>query len=74
MIVRLEHLALVRGFSKRPGFCRSGARRWFQRHGLDWAHFRHHGIDSAVLTATGDAMALALVATAEQTEDATHGR
>lgn len=74
MIVRLEHLALVRGFSTRPGFCRKGARAWFKRQQLDWDDFRHNGIDSAVLVATGDAFALALVAAAEQAEEATHGR
>lgn len=74
MIVRLEHLALVRGFSTRPGFCRKGARAWFKRYGMDWDGFRHDGIDSAVLTATGDAFALALVAAAEQAEESAHGR
>ena len=70
MIVRLEHLSLVRGFGPRAGFCRRGARAWFKRHRLDWDSFRHRGIDSTVLEATGDALALALVKAAETHERA----
>ncbi len=68
MIITLEHLAGVRGFSKAPGFCRSGARRWATRHGIDWAKFRHQGIDEAALLAIGDAFAVALVAHAHDME------
>ena len=66
MIIRLEHLAGVEGFNTRPGFCRSGARTWFKRHGLDWSGFRHDGIESDVLLKVGDAFALALVAHARK--------
>jgi len=73
MIITLEHLAGVRGFSVNPGFCRHGARAWARRHGIDWSHFRHHGIDEAALLAIGDAFALALVRHAHDME-ASHGR
>jgi hypothetical protein len=75
LIVKLEHLGAVRGFSSRPGFCRRGARCWFAAHDLDWNAFRHHGIDAAVLIATGDALALAVVDVARaQQQGADHGR
>lgn len=61
LIVTLGHLNTVPGFSKRPGFCRAGARRFFAAHGLDWSDFVLRGIHADKLTATGDAMALALV-------------
>lgn len=73
MIITMEHLGGVRGFSATPGFCRGGARRWAKSHDLDWAHFRHHGIDEAELLAIGDAFAIALVKHAHDME-ATHGR
>lgn len=42
-------------------YCAKGARRWAARLNLDWAAFVRDGIDSDVLIATGDAMALRLV-------------
>ena len=42
------------------GYCTRGARAWFQRHGIDWRQFRHTGLPSHVLEATGDAMAIKL--------------
>lgn len=74
MIVTLAHLALVRGFSAKPGFCRWGARQWFARYGLDWNAFRHAGIEADVLLATGDPMAAALVKAAADSMEAAHGR
>lgn len=76
LIVKLEHLGAVRGFSTQPGLCRRGARAWFAAHHLDWNAFRHDGIDAAVLTATGDAFALAVVdvAWAQQAQEILHGR
>ncbi len=41
--------------------CARGARAFFNRHGLDWSDFIRNGIDSSVLEATGDAMALRVV-------------
>ncbi|MFK2904581.1 hypothetical protein ISP17_11445 [Dyella ginsengisoli] len=73
MIVRLEHLAGVPGFSVRGGFCRRGARAWFARHQLDWNAFRHHGIDSAEIERIDDPFARATLAHVKQLE-ATDGR
>ena len=39
------------------GYCASGARRWFEAHGLDFRHFMGNGISAADLLATGDALA-----------------
>jgi len=61
MIVTTRHVFSVPGFSKRPGFCRSGTRAWFKAHGLDWSAFVRNGIEEAALTATGDPFALATV-------------
>lgn len=61
MIVTTRDLFTIPGFSRRPGFCRGGARRWFAAHGLDWSGFVKQGIEAEILVATGDAMALALV-------------
>jgi hypothetical protein len=72
VIVTIAHLRSVPGFTARRGFCARGGRAWFQRHGLDWSHFVRHGIDAEQLEATGDGMALALVAHARQ--EAAHGR
>lgn len=66
MKITLDHLAIVRGFSARPGFCRRGARQWFRQQGLDWDSFRKDGIDAEVLLATGDAFAIAIVAAAKE--------
>lgn len=68
MIVTTRHLFTIPGFNRRPGFCRSGARQWARLHGLDWQQFVRHGVDAGVLEATGDGMALALVAWARQCE------
>ncbi len=43
------------------GYCNRTARAFATRHNLDWSDFRKHGIDSAILLATGDAQALRLV-------------
>jgi len=76
LIITLEHLALVRGYTSRPGLCRAGARAWFAAHDLDWNAFRHHGIDANTLLATGDAFALAVVDVARQQQamEVDHGR
>lgn len=41
--------------------CSSGARAFFQRHGLDWQEFLRDGIEAEILVKTGDAMALQVV-------------
>ena len=43
------------------GMCSSGARVFFERHGLDWGDFLKNGIDVETVTKTGDAMALTVV-------------
>lgn len=58
MIVKRHHLDEMQ-----PRYCANGSRRWFARMGLDWAAFVRDGIESDVLEATGDAMALKLVET-----------
>lgn len=75
MIVTTRHVFTIPYFSRRPGFCRSGCRRWFADHNLDWADFVANGIDSERLEAIGDAFALATVkwARACAAKEACHG-
>lgn len=61
MIVRVQDLRRVTGFSANPGLCHRGARAWFQERGWDWPDFVRNGMDAERLRATGDAFALALV-------------
>ncbi len=72
MKVTVAHLRSVPGFSPKPGFCLGRSREWFKRHGLDWRDFVRNGIDAEKLEATGDGLALALVAHARK--EAAHGR
>ena len=58
----MNGLIITRSDMDELGYCARGARRWFARMGLDWAAFVRDGIDAALLEATGDAMALRLVA------------
>lgn len=43
------------------GHCVSGARDWFRAYDLDFRDFIRNGIDSEVLLATGDAMAVQVI-------------
>ena len=52
--------------------CVGGARPWFRRHGLDWQAFVANGVPAERLEATGDALALRVVAEARKRE-AEHG-
>lgn len=61
LIVTTRHLFTIPGYSPRQGFCRSGARRWFDVHGLDWQDFVRNGIPAERLESTGDGLAIALV-------------
>ena len=70
MIVRVQHLRLVTGYSTRPGICAKGAREWFEARGWDWRDFVRNGVDADRLRATGDAFAIALADAAE----AQHGQ
>lgn len=68
-MVTLEHMATIPGFSRRLGFCRQGGRAFAARHGLDWAAFVRDGIPASTLEATGDGMALEMVAWARRCEE-----
>lgn len=61
MRVTFQHVRTVPYFSKRPGFCRDGMRRWFAEHDLDFHDFVQNGIEAEKLEAIGDAFALAAV-------------
>lgn len=77
VIVTTRHLFTIPGYSRRNGFCRGKSRDWFRAKGLDWSDFVKNGISSDVLEATGDGLALAVVAWArecEPKEQGTHGR
>lgn len=45
--------------------CGRSARPWFARHGLSWDTFITEGYDAEVIRATGDALALKVIAAAE---------
>lgn len=49
--------------------CFQGARPWFRRHGLDWQAFLANGISADQLAATGDALALRVIAQARKRVD-----
>lgn len=46
---------------RRAGHCVSGARDWFERHGLDFRDFVKNGISEDDFLASGDALAAAVV-------------
>ena len=52
--------------AKALGYCNAGLRRWFPRDGVRFADFRRHGVTTAWLRATGDAMACRLADVVEQ--------
>ena len=59
LIVRAEDIRAAR-------LCFQGARPWFRRHALDWQAFLAEGLPAEVLAATGDALALRVIAEAEK--------
>lgn len=59
LIVRAEDIRAAH-------LCFQGARPWFRRHGLDWQAFLAEGLPAEVLAATGDALALRVIAEAEK--------
>ena len=70
MKVTIQHLHSVPTWNGRQGYCHSQARLFFQRHGLDWLAFvRGAGVDSDVLLATGDALAISLVGYVQEAGD-----
>ena len=58
ILVRVEDLRAAR-------LCFQGARPWFRRHGFDWQAFLAAGIAADRLAATGDALALRVIAEAK---------
>ncbi|MGE4459095.1 MAG: hypothetical protein AB7D31_07505 [Stenotrophomonas sp.] len=68
LIVTTKHLFTIRGYNRRAGFCRDKSKAFFRRHGLDWRGFVRDGIPASQLEATGDGLALALVAWAKECE------
>lgn len=66
LVVRHQHIyaTCVNGHQ----LCASGARVWFLQHGLSWSDFIANGITTDKLIDTGDAFALAVVATAQKME------
>ena len=44
--------------------CFQGSRPWLARHGLSWQDFLANGIEAETLEATGDALALRVIAQA----------
>lgn len=73
VMVKLEHLRSVPGLAGKPGYCSTGARRWFDARRLPWRTFVREGLPASQLRATGDALALRLVEHAELME-ANRGR
>ena len=59
LIVRAEDIRAAR-------LCFQGARPWFRRHGLDWQAFLAEGLPAEVLAATGDVLALRVIAETEK--------
>ena len=52
--VKMEHL-------RRLGYCSSGVRAFFERHGMDYPAFLRDGVSAERLAETGDAMALSAI-------------
>nr|WP_090731847.1 hypothetical protein [Azotobacter beijerinckii] len=75
MFVTLDHLHSVPAWGVRPGYCHRGARALCAHYGLDWTEIvRNGGIPAGALLATGDALALHLVAHARKEVTDGHGR
>lgn len=68
MIITLAHLRSIPGYGPKPGFCAGSSRDWFALHGLNWMEFIQQGMAEETLLATGDALAIALVAHAHKME------
>lgn len=62
VIVRMRHI-------RAADLCAGGARQWFAHHGFSWPDFLENGKSADELEATGDALALQVVAIA-RAEDA----
>jgi arsenate reductase-like glutaredoxin family protein len=60
-IVRVKHI-------RQAGYCASGARAWFQRHGIDYPDFLKNGIDAERILAIGDHLGSVVVECAKREE------
>lgn len=58
VLVKMAHV-------RQAKMCSKGARRFFERHGLDFAQFLATGLDSSLIRGTGDAMAIKVAEVAE---------
>lgn len=56
---------------RQAGYCLSGVRRFYTDHGLDFRELIEEGTPANRLVATGDGMALAVVALAEAESNGT---
>ena len=71
LFVTLEHLHTIPGFGVKPGFCNRDARALCGRYGISWNDIiRDGGVAASKLVATGDALAVAVVAHAQKVEAA----
>jgi hypothetical protein len=59
LILYNEHLRKI-PFRRKNGYCIPGARRFFERYGLDWDDFVHNGINSEALLSASNNNALAV--------------
>lgn len=50
------------GDVRKSGHCVAGARRWFESYDFDFRAFIENGLPEAELAATGDALALQVIA------------
>lgn len=58
-MVGIRHLRIV-------NMCARGGRAWFEKYNLSWNTFITDGYPASVLAATGDVLALKVVAAAER--------
>ena len=70
LLVTVQHLHSVPNFNGSVGYCARGGRLWVQQQGLDWATFVRDGLPAELLEATGDPMAMRLVAHARAQQSA----
>lgn len=62
IIIRIDDI-------RSAGHCVSGAREWFDRHGLDFRSFIKNGIPAEDFLASGDALAQRVVANKMEREN-----
>lgn len=63
VLVTMRHVRAAR-------MCSRGARRFFERYGLDWSTFLREGLPAETIEATGDAMALRVTRVARDEAEA----